>query len=540
MDSRRPTPSDHTGRGPGAATLHAIASASDARLASNATGPLDPLLAAIAPALPFVTLIAQVAKRHADLGDLEGSEAIMRALVATSPPGAGPYYGLARLVHLSGGAEEARLLLERAITNEASHAPSLALLASVLHYTDAEPATVRAAHERLARLVESGVRPLPPRPRIASASDGRLRIAYISGDLRDHSVAWFVRSLLEHHDRARFDVWCLSTSARPPDATTAALRAIVESRGGAWRSCEGVADEALAAQIRADGIDILIELSGLTEGNRLRALAMRPAPLQVTAIGYPGTTGFRAIDARIVDGVTDPPSMDRAGEQSHCTETLARLPRCFLCYTPPADAPAPDRRPGTPAFCSFNSLFKFGPRTLDLFAAVLRACPDARLILKNQLLDPPFRRARLAAAFASRGIDPSRLEIRGKIPGLGGHLDTYAHADVALDTFPYNGTTTTCEALWMGVPVVSLTGRTHASCVGASLLRAVGLERLACDSEASFVRAAQAALGEARAAPGSRAALRERVRGSPLCDGPGHARALEGALMDLWSRPGAC
>lgn len=540
MDPRRPTPSDQTGRGPGAAVLNAIGIASDARLASNASGPLDPLLAAIAPAMASVTLVAQVAKRHADLGDLEGSEAIMRALVATSPPGAGPSYGLARLVHLSGGAEEARTLLERGLANEPSHAPSLALLASVLHYTDAEPAVVRAAHERLARLVESGVRPLPARPRTPSASGGRLRVAYMSGDLRNHSVAWFVRSLLEHHDRERFDIWCLSTSARPADDTTAELRTIVESRGGTWRSCAGIPDEQLASQIRADGIDILIELSGLTEGNRLRTLAMRPAPLQVTAIGYAGTTGFRAIDARIVDPITDPPAADQPASESHCTETLARLPRCFLCYTPPTHAPEPVRRPGPPTFCSFNSLFKFGPRTLDLFAAVLRACPDARLILKNQLLDPPFRRSRLAAAFASRGIDPARLEILGKIPGLDAHLETYSLADVALDTFPYNGTTTTCEALWMGVPVVTRSGRTHASRVGASLLDAIGLEHLACDSSPSFVHAAQKAMHEARSSPGSRAALRERVRASALCDGPAHARAFEGALTDLWNRPGAC
>ncbi|MCC6969915.1 MAG: hypothetical protein IT434_06795 [Phycisphaerales bacterium] len=443
MDPRRPTPSGQTGRGPGAAVLNAIAIASDARLASNASGPLDPLLAALAPAMAFVTLVAQVAKRHADLGDLEGSEAIMRALVATSPSGAGPYYGLARLVHLSGGAEEARALLERGLAYEPAHAPSLGLLASVLHYTEAGPAAVRAAHERLARHVESGVTPLPARPRTPSAWGGRLRIAYMSGDLRDHSVAWFVRSLLEHHDRERFDVWCLSTSARPSDTTTAELRTLVESRWGTWRPCAGIPDEQLASQIRADGIDIVIELSGLTEGNRLRALAMRPAPLQVTAIGYPGTTGFRSIDARIVDAVTDPIPGDQAGAESGCTEALVRLPRCFLCYTPPPDAPSPERRPGPPTFCSFNSLFKFGPRTLDLFAGVLRACPDARLILKNQLLDPPYRRARLAAAFASRGIHPARLEILGKIPGRDAHLEAYTHADVALDTSPYNGTTTT-------------------------------------------------------------------------------------------------
>ena len=506
------------------AALAGAQQASDARLSRGA--PLAPLLESISPLMSNASLVAQIAKRHADAGDAEAAEAIMRALVATSPPAPGPWYALARLVHLGGNAEEARTLLERALALDPDHAPSLALLAGVLHYTEADPVHIRGIHERVGALVSRGISPLPPRPR---RSSGRLRIGYMSGDFREHSVSWFVRSLLEHHDRDRFDVWCYSTALRPLDGVTDSLRATVERRGGTWRPCERVSDEDLARLIRADEVDILFELNGLTEGNRLRVLAMRPAPLQITAIGYPGTTGLRAIDARLVDDITDPPGTDAS-----CVETLVRLDRCFLCYAPPADAPEPSREPGPPSFCSFNSLFKFGPRTLDLFAQVLRAAPDARLILKNQLLDPPFRRARLADAFASRGIDPARLEILGKIPGVSGHLGAYARADIALDTFPYNGTTTTCEALWMGVPVVSLKGTTHASRVGASLLAAAGRPDLVCASDDAFVARAVEALSAARASTNSRSALRAAVAASPLCDGSGHARAVERALESLW------
>ncbi len=511
------------------ALLLRIQHASDARLAG---APIAPLLDAISPALGTPSLVAGVAKRHADANDTEAAEAIMLALVATSPNEPGPYYALARLSHLGGRAHDARTLLDRAIAIDPTHAPSLAMLAGVLHYTDADASHIRSIHERVADIVVSGVTPLPPRSR---ADAPRLRVAYMSGDFREHSVSWFVRSLFEHHDRARFDVWCYSTSLRPLDGVTRSLRAAIESRGGAWRACEGMPDESMARLIREDAIDILIELSGLTEGNRLRTLAMRPAPLQITAIGYPGTTGLRAIDARLVDAITDPP-----GSDASCVESLVRLDRCFLCYTPPADAPQPDREPGPPAFCSFNSLFKLGPPAIDLFASVLRAAPDARLILKSQLLDPPFRRTRLAEALASRGIDTGRLDILGKIPGQHAHLRAYCRADVALDTFPYNGTTTTCEALWMGLPVVSLSGHTHAARVGDSLLHAVGLADTVAHSPAEYVDRALEALAAARAHPTARSARRDLVAASPLCDGPAHARSVERALESLWTKRNAC
>lgn len=483
--------------------------------------------------LKEVTVTARVAKALSDAGDLAGSEAVMRTLVATSPRMAGPYYGLARLLHLSGNAAEAAPLLERGLAFEPNHAPSLALLAGVLHYIDVPPRRVFETHVRLGRLIASQARGKAVAPLVDRDPARRLRIAYMSGDFRDHSVSWFAEPLLESHDRDAFEVWAYATGTRPADAVTARLKVLVESRGGTWRECASLSDDDLAQRIRDDRIDIVIELSGLTEGNRLAALARRPAPIIVTAIGYPDTTGLDAIDARLVDHVTDPP-----GAEAFAVERLLRLDRCFLCYKPPADAPAPsrDRSPDRPiTFGSFNALFKCSPTTLDLWAAALRAVPGSGLVLKNQLLDVPFRRERLASQLASRGIDPSRVQLLGKIADRAEHLALYNRIDVALDTAPYNGTTTTCEALWMGVPVVTLRGGAHAARVGASLLGAVGLPELVASDPASYVSIAASLATDPARLDDLRASLRPRVASSPLCDAPAYARAVEAALRSLWT-----
>jgi protein O-GlcNAc transferase len=290
------------------------------------------------------------------------------------------------------------------------------------------------------------------------------------------------------------------------------------------------------AQIRADRIDILVDLAGHTAGNRLGVFARRPAPIQVSYIGYPNTTGLARMDYRITDARADPPS---AGD-GHYTERLYRLPRCFLAYQPPAESPSVAERPmlaaGPTTFGSFNALPKLSPHALAAWAAILAAVPDARLVLKSAPFADDATRARYRDIFAAHDIAVARVDLLPNIPDRGGHLALYNLVDIALDTFPFNGTTTTCEALWMGVPVIALNGDRHVARTGASLLGAVGLGDLVANSVTDYVALARELAGQPQRVAAVSRSLRERMQGSPLCDARGLARALEAAFRDMWQR----
>ncbi|MEI6560438.1 MAG: tetratricopeptide repeat protein, partial [Rhodospirillaceae bacterium] len=301
----------------------------------------------------------------------------------------------------------------------------------------------------------------------------RLRIGYVSPDFRFHSVSQFLLPLLAAHDRAAVEIFCYA-GVMVPDAMTERLRGHAEH----WLTTVGLSDEALAARIRADGIDILVDLAGHTAHNRLPVLARRPAPVQVSWLGYPNTTGLRSIGYRFVDAVTDPGGTADA----LATETLIRLDGGFLCYGPPEEAPEPAPPPcldrGVVTFGSFNNLSKLQESTLETWAAQLLRLPRARLLLKGQAFADAGSCALIRERFARRGIEGGRIDLVARIPDAAGHLGAYGRIDIALDSFPYNGTTTTCEALWMGVPVVTLLGDRHAGRVGASLLGRLGLDEL--------------------------------------------------------------
>lgn len=412
-----------------------------------------------------------------------------------------------------------------------------------LNFSDrVDAASLSAEHRRLAPVVAGvpaaapagalGARGAPARaPGSVPRAKLPLRVGFVSADLRAHSVAWFLLPLLQSLDASRLQATCYSNNDRE-DTVTERLRAASAD----WRRIDAMSDEEVARQVRDDGIDLLVDLSGHSAGQRLGVFARRAAPLQASWLGYPNTTGLEAIDLRLVDAITDP------GEaaQALATERLLRLEGCFLCYRAPDDAPAPRPRDegAPPTFGSFNALPKITASTLDLWTAVLAAEPDARLLLKAGGLEQPGVQARLRAAFADRGIDPERLQFVARTAGIAEHLAVYHAVDVALDTYPYHGTTTTCEALWMGVPVVvvSRAGDRHASRVGASLLAAAGLsEYLASDTE-GYVAAARRALGRMREEPDARRALRARVAASALTDAPGFAdrftRAIERACTE--------
>jgi predicted O-linked N-acetylglucosamine transferase (SPINDLY family) len=362
--------------------------------------------------------------------------------------------------------------------------------------------------------------------------DRRLRIGYVSPDFWTHSVSCFFEPLLMQHDAQKVEITCYA-NVDQEDATTLRLKSAAHH----WRKVNGLNEEQLAAQIRADGIDILVDLAGHTAGNRLLAFARRPAPVQVTYLGYPATTGLPTIDYRFTDAEADPLGET---ERFH-TEELVRLPHGFLCYQPRAEADLPVRPPpcttaGHVTFGSFNNLPKTTPAVVALWARILHAVPGSRLVMKNRSFQDAATRERYAVQFAGHGIASDRLTFAGRIASVDEHLTWYHRLDIALDPFPYNGTTTTCEALWMGVPVITLAGRLHAGRVGVSLLTRVGLPELIAGNEDDYIQRAVELANAPDRLQTLRATLRQRLRASSLCDGPGFARDVEAAYREMWRR----
>ncbi|MCL4221356.1 MAG: tetratricopeptide repeat protein [Phycisphaerales bacterium] len=387
-----------------------------------------------------------------------------------------------------------------------------------------------APHQRYGAIIEKGWRDRPFTFPNTPEPARRLRIGYLSPDMRRHSVAYFLHSILKAHDPATVEVFCYSLTSHPDDMTDA-LRALAHE----WRDGAGLDDAALEQRIRRDRIDILVEMAGHFAGHRLLMLARRPAPVQVTYLGYAHTTGLRNIQYRLVDHFTDPPA-----SPSHAAEELFRLPDCFICYTPPDDAPEPAAPPsstGAPfTFASFNEAKKISHELVALWARVLAAVPDSRLLLKAASFENAFVRAEVTQRLASHGLAPDRIEVVARIPSRAEHLAFYSRVDLALDTFPYHGTTTTCEAMWMGVPVISLVGDRHAARVGSSLLHAVGLDDLMAHSPDDYVRIASSLAADRPRLALIRASLRDRMRSSPLCDAPRFTRNLEVAYRHMWAR----
>lgn len=369
-------------------------------------------------------------------------------------------------------------------------------------------------------------RPLVTAPRTDAPQ--KLRIGYLSGDLRDHSMAFFLEPLLANHDRQAFEILCYSTNRRDDEVT-----ARLKTQADVWVDARDMDDAALVQRITEDGVDILVDLSGRTVQNRLGVFAKRAAWLQAAYLGYPTYTGVPQIDWRVSDAVIDP-----EGKRGFVSERPLRLPRSMFCYRPPVDAPEcryiSARERGYLCFGSFNQLQKLSPAVLAAWARILADTPASRLLLKATAFSDAESRRRVIETFARAGIAPERVMIREGIAERRGHLDLYNEIDIALDTFPYNGATTTCEALWMGTPVITLAGETHASRMGASILTALGLPELIAPSVDAYVTAAtRLARSEASLAELHRG-LRQRFADSPLRDEQGFTRAFEQAMRAAW------
>ncbi|MGB8167556.1 MAG: tetratricopeptide repeat protein [Chthoniobacteraceae bacterium] len=499
-------------------------------------GLLDEAIAAYRRALELQPNYPQA---HSNLGaalkqnrKLEAAVAAYREALWLNPNFADAHFNLANALWDMGLLDPAIAGYRRALQLKPNYAEARSNLLLALHYVSGlDPESIFREHrtwgELHARPLEENAVPHANDP----SPERRLRIGYVSPDFRLHSVASFFENLLTNHDRAEVEVFCYSNLLRS-DSVTERLR----MQAAHWREISELNDAQAAELIRRDQIDILIDLAGHTSRNRLLTFAHRPAPVQVTYLGYCDTTGLKTMDYRLTDAHADPPGMT---EHFH-SEELVRLQAGAWCYRPFEEAPTvnapPVLRTGSVTFGSFNALPKVTDVTVLLWTRILRDVPNSRLLLKNPGLQDPSVHRRLRNLVEKEGISPERLELLGHLPSLSDHLSTYQRVDIALDTFPYHGTTTTCEALWMGVPVVSLAGKTHASRVGVSLLSTVGLPELVASSENEYLHLAVKLANDLPRLTKLRQTLRHRMQDSPLMDGPRLARGIEAAYREMWRK----
>lgn len=393
--------------------------------------------------------------------------------------------------------------------------------------------TIFARHKKFGEHARAVCGPVPATyPRNVVDTGRRLRIGFVSGDFRRHSVAYFLESAIANLDPNAFELIAYATS-QLEDEMTERLRPYFWK----WRNLYGVPDLAAVDLIRNDEIDVLFDLSGHTNHNRLMVFSYKPAPVQVSWLGYPNTTGLDCIDYRLTDDLVDPETAD----DHFYSEKLLCLPGPFLCYTPPRNSPpvaeSPAAKCGRITFGSFNARVKIGDECIALWSRVLNALPESRLIIKSiNGVEEEDARNELVAKFADCGVARGRVTVCGAKDSVLDHLETYGEVDIALDTVPYNGTTTTCEALWMGVPVLCLAGDRHASRVGSAILKRLDLDPWIARTFDEFVANATKLAKDIPALVQLRSTLRERLRASPLMDSDAMGRNLGQAIRSMWTR----
>lgn len=495
----------------------------------SAMGQLQPALAAYrsAHALDIPEAAGELAMLLKTIEGYDEAEDCLRAALLRSTTPARDRHRLAGVLFEQGRVPEAIAELRDSLALEPEAAAVHSDLLRALNYADGlDPQAIFEEHRSWARRhadpLAEGVPPLANE----ISPERRLRVGYVSPYFRKHAVTFFLESVLAAGDRSAFDIYLYADVARP-DSYSERLKGY----GLTWRDTLRMSDEALAQKVREDRIDVLVDLSGHTPGNRLLAFARRPAPVQVTWNGYPNTTGMSAIDYRVSDALCDPPGLTEPLHSEH----LVRLPGIYMSWRPPTDAPEPGPAPvletGRITFGSFNSCYKLTPTVVGLWARVLKAVEGSRLIV--YAVTGARAQSRLRELFAASGIFAGRVELRVRVSHEA-FLKAHQEVDIALDSYPYHGTTTTCFSLWMGVPVVSLVGPTHVSRVGLTLLSSVDLDALAASDCDGYVEAAAALAQDAQRLAALRSGLRERMLASALTDGVACARSLESAYRRMW------
>ncbi|MFA4919639.1 MAG: tetratricopeptide repeat protein [Thermodesulfovibrionales bacterium] len=357
----------------------------------------------------------------------------------------------------------------------------------------------------------------------------RLKIGYISPDFRRHSVAYFIEPVINAHNKDQFEIFCYSDVIVQDDVTKR-----IQEHADQWRNIVGMTDKQVAESIRKDQIDIFIDLAGHTMSNRMLVFARKPAPIQISWIGYPSTTGLSTMDYKIVDAHTDPPGMT----EPFYTEKLIRLPQSFLCYLPEQNSPEvndlPALKSGHITFGSFNDLAKVSPSLISLWSDILNKASNSTIMIKSRGLSDKETCHRFLNMFKQHGINTDRIMLLPFAPSTNEHLTMYNNIDIALDTFPYNGTTTTCEAMWMGIPVITLAGNSHVSRVGVSLLSNVGLKEFIAQTENEYVSIAVNLAADINKMQKLRSNLRIMLKNLSLTNATQFIFDLENSYRKMW------
>lgn len=460
-------------------------------------------------------------------GQLSEGLAIAERVIAQHPDCYEAYTSAATAYTLQTRLTESLAMLEKANQLPAEEDTARGNYNFTLLYSDSHsPQAVSQAHWQTGDVIASQVKPYTtwhsPSPQRRP-----LRIGYLSADLRAHPVGYFMTPILLNHDAQEVAVTSYTLSAAS-DHVTKRLKQVIPQ----WHNCQEWSDERLAEQIRADKIDILIDLIGYTASNRARLLAMKPAPMQALYLGYPFTSGLPTIDYLIADGTLIPPEQEKLYR-----EQIIRLPNSFLCFqaqpnTPPV-TPPPALKNGFVTFGSYNNLPKVSPTAIKLWASILHDVPNSRLVLKTLSFRDPQTQAHINQQFARAGIPRQRIDLLPPTTPLSAFLAEYARIDIALDPMPYNGGTTTCDALWMGIPVITLTGNTFYSRMSSSILQTIGLSDLITSSQDDYRQRAKELAADIEQLTTLRQTMRQRMIASPLCDAKGFTQHFEGALKEM-------
>lgn len=502
-------------------------------IAFKEQGNLDAALACYQKALSIRPDYAEVHNNlgnvRNDQGQLDEAVACFQRAITIQPDYAEAHYNLGNAHKELGKIDRAIACYQQALSVRPDHAKAHNNKLLVAHHAmNFSPEELFNEHLKFAEQFEA---PLKSSWRIHSNPrdpEKRLRVGYVSPDFRNHAVAYFIEPVLANHDKSMVEVFCYYNHNQHDDFTD---RIIAVS--DLWVPCQKMSDDQLAERIRSDGIDVLVDLAGHTGLNRLSVFARKPAPVQVNYLGYIDTTGLSSMDYRLTHIDADPLANDTC-----YSETLYRLPGKFWwCYRPRTDmpevAPSPAVANGFVTFGSTNTFSKISPETIEVWAEILRALPDSRLMI----LGVPQGSARdsITDRFVTAGIAIHRLIVHGRVT-VAQFCELHHQIDIVLDPFPYNGGTTTCDALWLGVPVVALTGQAFVSRMGYALLKNIGLPELAAQSKLEYVNIAVGLASNLERLNALRAGMRPRLLASSLMDEAGFARKLETAYRDMWRK----